>query len=212
MFLHIANNDDIKLIIVDNIHTNEKNILLEKIKSITDSSLLDRILFSHNENIGKTINNLANSNKLEHVFILGVNLNKHSENSGECALIIELKSKLKSDEIKVNVHQSAEIEDDSNIESVISFGNCSPNELETVWYSNMTDFEVSQILYKLNEINVKSKPNLINIDTVFGITEELSELLLISLAIEQTTKSSLPQLIVNSPSKYNSRVISKDHF
>ncbi|MER5081742.1 hypothetical protein [Providencia stuartii] len=210
LFINIATSENIKLIILDNLNVNEKNILIKKIKAIGNLNFSEKVQFLSSVKIHNLLNKLAQSAIPKNIFILAINLNKKNTNSGEVALIVELNSEMISKETIVKIHQSPEIENDSNIQSIISYGNILPNDIENIWYSNLTDFEIGKIVYDFSETYKDFKSKLINVDIAFGATNELSELLLISLATEQVKKSGMPQLIANSPDMRDLRVVSSN--
>ncbi|HEK1721379.1 TPA: hypothetical protein SMT55_003628, partial [Proteus mirabilis] len=197
--------NNIRLLFIDNLSTIEKEIILNKIKDL-NGSLIDNFSFIQSENISQLLNDLANRNSLEHFFLFGLNINKNIEKSGEVAIVIEFKSNLNKESVKI--HQSPVIKDDCNLESIINFGNCTSNEIENIWYTGLSNLDLSEVSSFFKEVDKDFEPKLINIDTVFGITGELSELLLMVLAIEQANRSKQPQLIINSSKKNTARIIS----
>ncbi|HCR4098707.1 TPA: hypothetical protein OOF48_003932, partial [Providencia rettgeri] len=130
-------------------------------------------------------------------------------NYSEAIILIELFSNSKK--YKTNIHQSPENSLDCCIESILSFGGNIPYTIENIWHSNIDNFELSQILEQLTTLDISPQPKLVNINSIFGETSDLSELLLISLAIEQTQKSNLPQLILNTKNMRSARIISNSH-
>lgn len=163
---------------IDNFLSIEKEIILAKLKEL-DTEIINNFSFIQSENLSQFLNDLANNGKSEHYFLFGLNINKNIENGGEVAIFIEINSHLKNMEGKI--HQAPVIKNDFNLESIINFGNCTPEEIENIWYSNLSNIELSEVSSFFQEGDKSVEPDLINIDNAFGITGELSELLLIAI-------------------------------
>lgn len=203
--LSLYKSNNVKLLFIDNFSVIEKDIILSKIKELY-TEIINNISFIDSESLSQFLNDLANGNSPEHFFLFGLNINKSIERSGEVVIIIELQSNLHKNGIKV--HQSPIIKDDCNLESVMNFGNCTPSEIENIWHSGLSNLKLSEISSFFRDDDKNFDPGLINIDNVFGITGELSELLLMALAIEQVNRNKQPQLIINLSKKNTARIIS----
>ncbi|HHR6501313.1 TPA: hypothetical protein ACS8CD_001833 [Providencia alcalifaciens] len=206
----IASNKQTRLVILDNINESSKEYLIEKTNEISSKNISNQIQFLPPNKLSTFMNEQANLLAHTPIFLLGMQINTETSYYSEAVILLELLSNSKNH--GVNIHQSPENILDYCIDNVLSFGGNIPYAIENIWYSNIDEFELSQILEKLSTLGISPQPKLINANAVFGETSELSELLLISLALEQTQKSDLPQLILNTENMHKARIISnKNH-
>ncbi|EJD6475017.1 MULTISPECIES: hypothetical protein [Providencia] len=206
----IASNKQTRFVILDNINELSKEYLIEKINKISSKNISNQIQFLPPNKLSTFMNEQANLLAHPPIFLLGMQINTETSYYSEAVVLLELLSN--SENHGANIHQSPENILDYCIENVLSFGGNIPYAIENIWHSNIDEFELSQILEKLSTLGISPQPKLINANAVFGETSELSELLLISLALEQTQKSDLPQLILNTENMHKARIISnKNH-
>ncbi|WP_369311338.1 hypothetical protein [Providencia rettgeri] len=205
----IASEKQKRLVIIDNINESYKEIIIEKVNKILSKNISDQIQFLPPNKLNAFINKQANLQATPSIFLLGIQINTETSYFSEAIILIELLSNSKEHEPKI--HQSPENNLDLCIENVLSFGGNIPYAIENIWYCNIDEFEITQILDKLTTLGISPPPNLVNVNKIFGDTNELSDLLLISLALEQTKKNNLPQLIINTESMHNARIISNNH-
>ncbi|CAG9422704.1 hypothetical protein [Providencia alcalifaciens] len=206
----IASNKQTRFVILDNINESSKKYLIEKTNETSSKNISNQIQFLPPNKLSTFMNEQANFLAHPPIFLLGMQINTETSYYSEAVVLLELLSNSKNH--GVNIHQSPENILDCCIENVLSFGGNIPYAIENIWYSNIDGFELSQILEKLSTLGISPQPKLINANAVFGETSELSELLLISLALEQAQKSDLPQLILNTENMHKARIISnKNH-
>ncbi|EPL9572476.1 hypothetical protein MMK73_004635 [Providencia rettgeri] len=202
----ITSNKQTKLMVLDNLSKSQKEYLIEKINSLSIEDISNQIQFIPQSKLNALINKQANLLVHSPVFLLGIQVNTETRFYSEAVILIELLSNSKTH--GASIHQSPGNSLDYCIENVLSFGGKVPYAIENIWYRNIGDFELSQILKKLAELGISPPKNMINTNAIFGDVNELSDLLLISLALEQSKKNNLPQLILNTENMHNARIIS----
>lgn len=207
---NIVLNEQVQLIVLDNIKVSYKKILIKKINELSGKNISNQIRFLPADELNMFINKQANVPPRTPIFLLGIQINEKTSYCAEAVILLEISSDTK--EYGVNIHQSPENPQDYAIENVLSFSGDKPYVIENIWYSSVDEFKISQVVEKLATLGISPQPNMVNINSIFGETNGISDLLLISLALEQTKKSKLPQLILNTENMHGSRIISNSNY